>query len=129
MSENDVPAENGESELFLHGAAAGVVVDPVRVVEGVRDLDRAIGADAAEDGVQQRDLVDDEVVLVDLDAVADVVRVLDEDEDAGAEELGGRRAEHERGAGEDAPQLGPVAGEVVGEEGGVDEGDDDEDDD
>ena len=53
MSAKLVPAETGEGELFLHEPAAGVVVDPIRVLERVGDLNRAVRPDAAEDGVLQ----------------------------------------------------------------------------
>jgi hypothetical protein len=45
--------------LLAHGAEARDVLDPVAVVDDIGDLDGAGGVYAAEDGVQEGDVLDD----------------------------------------------------------------------
>ena len=75
---------------FAHGLAPGNVLDPEVVQGDVGHLDDLVLVDAGEDGVQEGDPLDNELLLLgahDVDAVADVVGVLDEQEDARAEEF------------------------------------------
>ena len=72
---------DGEVVLFFHRPAARHVLDPKAVSDVVRDLNGLVAVDAPEDGVHEGDPLDDELDAVDVDAVADVVGVFDEDED------------------------------------------------
>lgn len=67
--------------------ASGNVFNPVSVVDDVRNLDGAVRVYAAKDGVQERDVLDDEINAVDIDPITDVVWVLYKEEDARAGEL------------------------------------------
>jgi hypothetical protein len=85
-------------ELLFHGLGAGDVFDPQVVEDYVGHLYHFHGIDAFEDCEEEGDLFDDEVFLGwadDVDAIADVVGMLDEEEDAGAEELLGCGCEDE----------------------------------
>ena len=59
-----------------------------RDVTLTRNLENAIVVHSLEYGVHQGDVLDDKFLLVDVDAVTDIVWVLDEEEDAARQELG-----------------------------------------
>ena len=85
-------------KLLANGLAARDVVDPQLVQHDVGDLHRLAVLDVLEDGVEQRDALDHEALLGDVDAVANVERVLDKQENAGPEDLlAGRREDEGQG--------------------------------
>ena len=81
---------NVEGELFLHELTATNVLDPETVEHVVRDLDAFANiqtTDAAEDRKQQRDVVNSKMIGSDINTISDVVRVLDEQENAGSQDF------------------------------------------
>lgn len=71
------PEIDGEGELFFHCFGAGDVFDPAGVEDDVGHLGDFVVVDVFEDGEEEGDAVDEEAGGVDVDAVADVVGVLD----------------------------------------------------
>ena len=84
--------------MLFHGFRTSDVFNPEVVQHNVRDLDHFHVVDSLKDRVEKGDLLDYKVFLSwanDIYSVADVVRVLDKKEDAGAKEFLGRGGEHE----------------------------------
>jgi len=76
--------------LLLHGFRARNVFDPEGVEDDVWDLDYFHVVDSFEDCEEEGDLLDDQVFSFwsdNIHSVADIVGVLDEEENAGAEEF------------------------------------------
>jgi len=76
--------------------AAADVFDPDGVEDYIGNLYTAAILNAFEDGEEQGDVLDSELVGCDVDAVADIVWVLDEEEDAGTENFLACRCKDER---------------------------------
>ena len=85
------------------------------------DLHGFVGVNAAEDRVHERDSLNDEGYVFDVDAVTDVVGVLDEEEDDAGEELGHCATDSESQTSESRPELCCAARESSTEEGRIDQ--------
>lgn len=94
---------DGEIVLLFHRSAAGYVLDPEAVSDVMRDLNGLVAVDAPEHGVHKGDPLDDELHTVDVDAIADIVGVFDEDEDYACQKLCDSAADSEAQCGECAP--------------------------
>jgi hypothetical protein len=102
--------------LLFHCFASGDVLDPESVEDDVWDLNHFHCVDAFEYCEEEGDLLYDEVFLCgayNVDAVADVVGVFDEEEDAGAEEFLGCYCEDE-GEGKEGCACCYEGGDEVG---------------
>lgn len=60
-------------------------MNPERVEHNVRHLRQFVGVDLLEDGIQQGNVFHDQLIIANIDAIKDVIRVFDEKEDTGAE--------------------------------------------
>jgi hypothetical protein len=83
--------ENGN--LFPHGFTASDVLHPQVVQDNVGSLNNLAIGYALEDGVQQRNVLDGELIGADIDAVANVVRMFDEEVNAGTKDFLASRGE------------------------------------
>ena len=107
---------DSDGEVFFQLLAPGQVFYPVGIQQTMWQLHESAVVHSGEPSRHQRDAVDEELDFVDLDAVADVVGVFDEEEDAGCQEIshGARKSEAEAGeCGEYGRRVGV---EVVDEE-------------
>lgn len=118
---------DSEDDALLQVLAASGVLDPETVADGVRDLDELLVVDAAEEGVHERDVLDDQGRAGDFDAVTTVEGVLDEEEDARAQEFSDGTTDSEGQTSEGRPESGEVRRKAGGEESSEDDGRDDED--
>ena len=121
-----------EGELLLHELTATDVFNPETIEHVVGDLDAFANlqtTNAAEDSEQQRDVVNSEVVGSDINTVSDIVRVLDEQENARSQDFLGGNGEDEGQREESCSSGGQGSGEAGVKEGNEGEDDDDEDND
>jgi hypothetical protein len=102
---------------FLHCLAPGHILDPKIIQDDVGYLNDLHFVNAGEDGVEKRDFVDGKLGAGDVDAVADVVGMLDEEEDAGAKELLRGHSKDERQREESSSGGGESGDEAALEEG------------
>lgn len=125
-----IARSRGDAEvvLLLHRLATRDILDPQGVGDVVRDLHCLVGIDTAEDRIHERDAFDNERNIANINAVTDIVRVLDEKEDDTGEEFGDGTANGECETSESRPELRCAGGECCAEEGGVDQGDSNEND-
>jgi hypothetical protein len=117
---------DAEVVLLLHGLTARYVLDPEGVCDVVRDLHGFVRVDAAEDRVHERDSLNNERYVFDIDAVTDIVGVLDEEEDDAGEELRHRATNSKSKTSESRPKLCCAARESSTEEGRVDQSNSDQ---
>ncbi|KZL83850.1 hypothetical protein CI238_10313, partial [Colletotrichum incanum] len=113
---------------LLHRLTASDVFNPEVVESDVGDLHHLHLVDAGEDGVQERNLVHNELQLLgtnDIDSVTDVIGMLDKKEDAGTEEFLGSNGEDEG----ERQESGSSGSETHGQEARLEPGQEDEDDD
>ena len=88
-----------DGDFLTVRAGAGNVLDAFHVEAVVAHLEVLAIINAPEDGIEDRDALDDEggadggLGIIDLDAVADVVSVFEEEEDDAVEEFVDRSAE------------------------------------
>lgn len=119
---------NAEVVLLLHRLAARDVLDPQSVGDIMRNLHCLVGIDTAEDRIHKRDAFDNERNIANIDAITDIVRVLDEKEDDTGEEFGDGTANSECETSKRRPELRCAGGECCAEEGGVDQSNSNEND-
>lgn len=74
-------------DLLSHSLASSDVLDPQVVHDNVGDLHGLSIGHALEDGVEKGDVFDCELLGCDVDTVANVIRVLSEQKDAGTKNL------------------------------------------
>ena len=117
---------NAEIVSLFHRLAAGYVLDPEGVCDVVWDLDSLVRVDAAENRVHERDSLNDEGYVLDVDAITDIVGVFDEEEDDAGEELCHCTSNSERKTGKCRPKLCCAARESSTEESRVDQGNSDQ---
>lgn len=78
---------DGDRKVLLRLLAARQVFNPIRAQHAVRQLNELAVVHVGKASHQQRYTVDVQLDTVDLDAVAGILLVLDEEESAGAEEI------------------------------------------
>jgi hypothetical protein len=74
-------------EAFSHGRRARDILDGAGVENDIGRLKGLVVCDAAEDGEEKADLLDDELVTIDVDTVEVVEGMLDKDEDTGIKDF------------------------------------------
>nr|POE49007.1 hypothetical protein CFP56_32159 [Quercus suber] len=99
-----------DGQAFLHAFASGDVLDPKAIGDVVRDLQGCIAVDASEYRVHQRDVLHNELGVVDGHAITDIVRVFDEEEDAAGKEFGDGASDGKGKTGERSPKLSGLCG-------------------
>ena len=82
--------------VFAHRFAPSDVVDPVGVEDDVRNLSGFVILYFSEHSEEKRYSFYNKLIVTNIDTIANVVRVLDEEEDAGSKNLLGSNREDER---------------------------------
>lgn len=70
-----------------HSLASRGILDPLAVVDIVRDLNTSSAVHLTKGCIQERDMLDNQRHVVDVNLIANIVWVFDEDEDTRAEEF------------------------------------------
>jgi hypothetical protein len=108
---------NIDLNSLMHSLATGDIFDPDVVELNVGDLNSLHGVEAVENRVQEGDLVDNHLGTSNVDAVTNIVRVLDEQEDTRTEEFLGSNREDEGQRKKGSSRSGESGDEAALEEG------------
>ena len=87
---------NVDGKLLPHSIRSCHVLDPHRIEYNVRYLGQLVSVDVFEDCKKQRDMFDDQLIIANVDSIQYIEGVLDEKEDARAEEFLGCSSEDKR---------------------------------
>jgi len=78
---------DGKVISLSHGFASRDILDPLAVVDDIGDLGGGTTIHLTKDGVHERNMLDHQLDVIDVNTIANIVWVFDEDEHARAEEF------------------------------------------
>jgi len=105
-----------DRDLFSHRLAPGNVLHPQGVQDNVWNLHRLSVGDALEDGVEQGNVLNSQLLRRNVNAITDIVGVLNEEEDAGTQDLLSRGRKDERKGKKRSSRCSQGRAETRGEE-------------